>query len=365
MRLLRERADARGLFEALACDAATDEAWASGFQTAARDIFKVPTVGVQWLKHDGHFEHIDRLTTIGYDWSLENLREFWSHLRPGDATRMMRALYTRELQVVDVLTTLTEHGLDRGELKRSFDLVQAGGVPMSPEPGSNVVFCWASADEVFTTTAEDLRLLRRIALHFENGVRCRLTGQVEGELSLDGTQHPHESKKLWDTLSTGKISLTKREHGYRIVNTPASRRFSRSLTRPEKTALEHCARGTPFKEVAWQLRSSPPRLSFLLSTASAKLGFPSTVDALRLIGGLLRATATRPAPLTAAERDVLSLVKQGLSNKDIAEARNRSERTIANQMASLLRKTGLSGRRALISLVDLGAEPHPEKLASS
>lgn len=51
--------------------------------------------------------------------------------------------------------------------------------------------------------------------------------------------------------------------------------------------------------------------------------------------------------LTAAERDVLELLKRGLGNDAIAKLRGRSVRTIAIQVASLLRKTGKGSRRAL------------------
>jgi DNA-binding NarL/FixJ family response regulator len=55
-----------------------------------------------------------------------------------------------------------------------------------------------------------------------------------------------------------------------------------------------------------------------------------------------------PPELTAAERDVLARVVRGASNRDIARARKSSERTIANQVASLLRKTGATSRFDLI-----------------
>lgn len=55
-----------------------------------------------------------------------------------------------------------------------------------------------------------------------------------------------------------------------------------------------------------------------------------------------------PADLTAAERDVLVRVVRGESNAAIASARKTSVRTIANQVASLLRKTKASSRFDLI-----------------
>ena len=55
-----------------------------------------------------------------------------------------------------------------------------------------------------------------------------------------------------------------------------------------------------------------------------------------------------PPPLSPAEAEVLALVVEGKSNKQIAKARKTSERTIANQVASLLRKTCASSRFELI-----------------
>lgn len=58
--------------------------------------------------------------------------------------------------------------------------------------------------------------------------------------------------------------------------------------------------------------------------------------------------AAPPPVLTSAERDVLVRVVRGASNAAIARARKTSVRTIANQVASLLRKTGAASRFDLI-----------------
>ena len=52
--------------------------------------------------------------------------------------------------------------------------------------------------------------------------------------------------------------------------------------------------------------------------------------------------------LTEAERDVLARVVRGDSNAAIAKARKSSVRTVANQVASLLRKTSAKSRYDLI-----------------
>jgi DNA-binding NarL/FixJ family response regulator len=52
-------------------------------------------------------------------------------------------------------------------------------------------------------------------------------------------------------------------------------------------------------------------------------------------------------PLTEAEREVARLAVDGLSNAAIAKQRGTSMRTVANQMASILRKLGVESRREL------------------
>lgn len=51
--------------------------------------------------------------------------------------------------------------------------------------------------------------------------------------------------------------------------------------------------------------------------------------------------------LTAAEEEVVELVLEGLSNAQIAQRRGTRERTVANQLASIFRKVGVSSRSEL------------------
>lgn len=56
-----------------------------------------------------------------------------------------------------------------------------------------------------------------------------------------------------------------------------------------------------------------------------------------------------PASLTPAEREVVSLLLTGASNAAIAKARRVSVRTIANQVASVLKKLKVDSRTELIA----------------
>jgi DNA-binding CsgD family transcriptional regulator len=105
------------------------------------------------------------------------------------------------------------------------------------------------------------------------------------------------------------------------------------------------------KLVAYALGISPSLVSRRLGLAASKLGLSSRLELLRLaalITGDPRAGAL-PTTLTAAESAILSLLREGLSNRQIAQFRCRSVRTIANQVASLLRKTDSPSRRALVA----------------
>jgi DNA-binding CsgD family transcriptional regulator len=60
--------------------------------------------------------------------------------------------------------------------------------------------------------------------------------------------------------------------------------------------------------------------------------------------------SVEPDPLAPAEAEVARLAAEGHSNAQIARARGTSVRTVANQMAKILEKLGLSSRRALAAL---------------
>jgi DNA-binding NarL/FixJ family response regulator len=78
------------------------------------------------------------------------------------------------------------------------------------------------------------------------------------------------------------------------------------------------------------------------------MGLSSTHALLQVVAA---SSLTRALPideLSPAEVEVLHAVRAGFSNGQIAQLRGRSDRTVANQVAAILRKTGASGRRALV-----------------
>ena len=57
--------------------------------------------------------------------------------------------------------------------------------------------------------------------------------------------------------------------------------------------------------------------------------------------------------LTIREHQIISFIMRGLSNKEIASALGRSERTIKFHVANILKKLNLSSRRGLLDLEDI------------
>jgi DNA-binding CsgD family transcriptional regulator len=54
-----------------------------------------------------------------------------------------------------------------------------------------------------------------------------------------------------------------------------------------------------------------------------------------------------PASLTSSEREVCAMLMAGRSNPEIAAARGTAPRTVANQVASIFRKLGVTSRAEL------------------
>ncbi|MFT3921011.1 MAG: LuxR C-terminal-related transcriptional regulator [Myxococcales bacterium] len=171
-----------------------------------------------------------------------------------------------------------------------------------------------------------------------------------------------DALKVWNALVEGEWSVVERvdTDGKRLYfafeNAPQSRAY-RALTPREATVLDQSIQGLPGKYVAYSTGLRSSRVSEHLLSAANKLGFRTRHDLLR-VASALRATRRYhllAGNLTASEQEVLRLVKLGLSNREIAGERKTSIWTIANQVASLLRKTGVDGRRGLVA-VEVGVE---------
>lgn len=240
-------------------------------------------------------------------------------------------------------------------------------------------------------SAHDRQLLTRVVLHLESSLRLRVhpgavvavldpDGRVlhaEGSVRRDGAAREQlaghvarvergrtrrrrrevESVNAWSALISGTWGLVEQtERGgsrhYSILETTRARHL-RALTEVETQVVELSARGLTGKDVAYALGVTQSRVSKLLSSAALKLGIRTRTELVRLIARLLDTGPTQgvDAPLTSAERDVLALVRLGWTNTAISKERGRSERTVANQVSSLLHKLQVPSRRALAATV--------------
>ena len=151
-----------------------------------------------------------------------------------------------------------------------------------------------------------------------------------------------------------------------------------TLARALKT-LERVLTGESPKSVAYDLSVSQSTVATRCSMALQQMGVESTVSAAPMLfilaahaarGMNLGNAHARPMTganehrilvryerpdrrwgtrLTEAELQVVKLLIEGRTHPQMSHIRNRSERTIANQLASAFRKLGASGRTALVA----------------
>jgi DNA-binding NarL/FixJ family response regulator len=261
-----------------------------------------------------------------------------------------------------------EHGRTR------FGIADIVGMVLHPAPGLAATI--SSALDSKTTLDRGARtLLTHLGLHLETALRLRLHAEsVRAVLSPSGKllhaegepvsprlvsrveQHRKDAEErlaVWTALVAGRYSLVEREERgigrhYLLLDNPPLARERRKLTNIEATVVHDLARGMSSKTIAYSLGLSPAAISMAQTAASAKLGFLNKLEMARAIRGLLG----HPAPhdhsqLTSAERAVLELLLAGGTNLQIAQRRGTSQRTVANQVASILKKTGADSRRAL------------------
>lgn len=182
-----------------------------------------------------------------------------------------------------------------------------------------------------------------------------------------------ERLDLWQALVEGTWSLVDQEDagGRRHVvayRNPLPCSSDLSLSPREREVVQLIALGSTTKHAAYTLGVSPSAIAHRTRSALRKLRLPSAVELvkaynhlrsgandgneLRLTGDLVaheRARSTDGFPLTPKEREVRDLLAQGLSNREIAAHSRCAERTVANHVASIMRKTGASSRRDVVS----------------
>jgi len=272
------------------------------------------------------------------------------------------------------------------EFAKQFGVGEAIGIVSNPAPGVVSVLA-AMSDQPIELHSYERQLLTRLALHIDAGHRARRRPeQIEAELTHDGrilhrasslspptheatpaaklethvarvnearsrsTRKTGEAVELWSALLAGRASLIpKNRGGYLLINNPPETHESRELKPIEQSVLSLAARGMSTKLIGYALGIASSAVSSHLAHAASKIGVLSRVELLRVAAILARdpRSVLPDVELTGAEKEILDGLQRGLSNREIAHERSRSVRTIANQVAALLRKTGRS-RRGLI-----------------
>jgi len=84
-------------------------------------------------------------------------------------------------------------------------------------------------------------------------------------------------------------------------------------------------------------------------------------DAMEVGGGDKKESHSRPSTsLTQRETDILALLAEGKSNRDISRALFLSEKTVKAHLAAVFRKLGVSNRtQAAMAAVSMGIGPRP------
>lgn len=258
-----------------------------------------------------------------------------------------------------------------------------GAVPPAPSPtlhglAAHLASVWRlrkrlSADDAFQENVE--------AVFAPGGALKEARGQARSKslsarlraLVLAREKALHGSSvALWPALLDGRYTIADRfeRSGERYVvafrNDTTAAPLNR-LTPLERTVVEGIGNGVMEKVLAIDLGLSVPRVSNLLSGALRKLRLASAIElslvassstfvtldddllGRHIVGAfrLQRQAAEVFESLTPTERAVTADLLRGLSNREIAARRNRSERTIANQVASVLDKMKVGSRRAL------------------
>jgi DNA-binding CsgD family transcriptional regulator len=80
------------------------------------------------------------------------------------------------------------------------------------------------------------------------------------------------------------------------------------------------------------------------ATLAERIGMPTLLGRIAALGGPARGPGAAPDGLSPRELQILRLVSQGLSNREIGRELTVSEHTAANHVRSILRKTGSANR---------------------
>jgi len=226
------------------------------------------------------------------------------------------------------------------------------------------------------------------ALRFAGGgmvrtksLRARMRDMIVcHELVEDAQRLPEDlPASFWAAVGCGDWSLIdrfERDDRFWLVayrhETPS--KDPRCLAAREREVVELAARGETNRRIGMALGIAVGTVAGQLSRALAKLGLSDRNDLVRSWTGQQQEqvfsirvrqaellVSVRPLPkltempsaqaLTPSEQAVAELVVAGCSNAQVAQERGVSERTVANQVASVFRKLDVHSRAELASWV--------------
>jgi DNA-binding CsgD family transcriptional regulator len=117
--------------------------------------------------------------------------------------------------------------------------------------------------------------------------------------------------------------------------------------RREADVEQHPRSSGPEGAAAGEESSASPRIAPPAGLVAWRMDVPGGTFALLEWPTPAPAEAVARRRLTRAEREVTALLVAGLSNAEIARRRGSSPRTVANQVASIFQKLGVSSRLEL------------------
>lgn len=166
-----------------------------------------------------------------------------------------------------------------------------------------------------------------------------------------------DALSLWPALLAGRWTPVKfvDTDGKRLVllrrNDPDAP-LPGSLTRRQRQVAFYASLGWSLKRIGYALGLRPSAVSNHLARVREKLGLTHRTELIRFVTQLsLVPPSSGCAALTPSELDVAHRASRGASNRDIADARGSSARTVANQLASVYDKLGVTSRHELAVLM--------------
>lgn len=371
-----------GVVESLYQSWSDPEIWAARLREQLLPLIAAPMLGVQAVRLSERGTISDVLAFAAPP-TVMNFRERLLSLD----TATVRSHYCPPQMLVIQRNTLPRASLpDRAMLRAFLDgtgIRDAFAVVVRPTPDI-VLLAYAAVNERVTLSRTEREVLSRLGLHMEASYRLATrpeslvavvdpNGRVEHLRegwapapiggAARGVQRASRQRGalgasalgLWEGLVAGELTVVERRIGTRrhvfFLENPPHRYPLSSLSPGEIDALTMICQGRSAKEVGYALGVSESAISLRLARATAKIGAASRTELIRLAALLVGDPRGRfPDPvLTAAEAEVLELVTRGLTNRQISAQRGRSIRTVANQVASLLNKSGAQSRRALVA----------------